>query len=206
LAIEWGQSAKGSKMSSRNKRDLGFDDESLKKLMEAYKPEINPAPDNLFSDESLRMLLEQMSKPVRDDWLSDDSVKNLREELSSSDSEFSDATWSESALSALLQIAEIEEPMPQPNPNLTSRDAAAWMLLQVKKNGTLYQCHAAKHIRSYFGKRFIYLNENSNPAISREVLKDFLAISLETVVWSRRKRYWRRRRVGDKPKQRMVDE
>lgn len=202
-------------MPSTKKGDLGFDGESLERLLEADDSSLRmlleslskPAPDNVFSDESLTMLLEQMNTPLSEDWLSDDSVKNLLEELSSSDSEFSGLTWSESDVSPLLEINEtLEEPVPPPDPNLTSRDVAAWMLWQVETIGTLYQRHAASHIRRSFGEDFIYLNENSNPAISREVLKDFLAISLETVVWGRRQRYWRKRQVADKPGQRMVDE
>ena len=87
--------------------------------------------------------------------------------------------------------------IPDPNPNLMERDVAAWMLSQVEKHNQLYQNNAARHIKRYFGERFVYKNKNANLAIQTEVLKEFLQISIKTVVWHRRERFWRIRQPDD---------
>lgn len=109
-------------------------------------------------------------------------------------------------LNMSIELDIESEPIPEPDPNLTAKDVAAWMLQQVEANGKLYQKNAAWHIRRYFGERFIYPNENHNPAISRDVLKEFLLISLKTVVWNRRERFWRTKRPGDPLNRRMVED
>ncbi|MBK9266343.1 MAG: hypothetical protein IPM54_41980 [Polyangiaceae bacterium] len=79
------------------------------------------------------------------------------------------------------------------------------MLEEVKTKGTLYQRDAVEHIDRHFGQRFVYSNENDNPAISTNVLKEFERISLKTVVWNRREFFWRLRQPSD-PSSRSVDD
>ena len=80
----------------------------------------------------------------------------------------------------------------------TAKDVAAWMLTEVQKKG-LEQQQAAWDIKRKFGKGFVYDNAHGNPAISKDVLKEFRAVSDESVVWSRTERAWRKRRKFDKP-------
>ncbi|WP_159820008.1 hypothetical protein [Cyanobium sp. Copco_Reservoir_LC18] len=167
--------------------NLPMVDSSTDELLKSWGANLEPWPDLSFSDEDL---------------------SKLTKELSLADSEFN-FDWSEADLSAWTsdgdaRVAE-SEPSAEPDPNLTAKDVAEWMLKEVETKGELFQKDAAWHIRRNVGKRFIYLNENHNPAISREVLKEFLLISMKTVVWNRRERYWRVRQPNDPPKCRVVD-
>lgn len=161
-----------------------------------------------FSTDELLKSWDANLESWQDLSFSDEDFTKLNKELSLADSEFN-FDWSEVGLSAWTSDSETRviesEPSPEPDPNLTAKDVAEWMLKEVETKGGLYQKDAAWHIRRYFGKQFIYLNENHNPAISREVLKEFLLISMKTVVWNRRERYWRVRQPNDPPKLRMVD-
>ena len=96
-----------------------------------------------------------------------------------------------------------EEPWPEPDPSLTARDAAVWMQQQVETQGVLYQETAVHHIRRHFGARFTYFNRNGNPAISVDVLNEFLRLTRSTVVWDWHERYWRKRTPGDPPGRRV---
>ncbi len=147
----------------------------------------------------------------------DEGLQKLLEDISVSEPELNSIDWSEPKFSAFLEdtkefdLSSIkesleEEPIPEPDPNLTAKDVAAWMLKQVETKDVLYQQDAAWHIRRYFGECFVGLNENSNPAISKKVLKEFGLISLKTVVWNRRELCWRLRQPSDPPKSRMVDD
>jgi len=102
-------------------------------------------------------------------------------------------------------IAPVEAgPIPEPDPSLTARDVAVWMLQQVETQNLLYQHVAASYIFRYFGERFTYRNHNGNLAISPNVLSEFRLLSRDTVVWSRRERYWRYRLPSD-PEGRAVE-
>lgn len=186
-----------------NETDLNFDDKSFEELSNLSFEELD------FSDSDLEKLFGEANQPLQDLSFSDEAFNKFLEEMSSADSELN-FDWSEPDSSGLMkesEIARVEpEPILEPDPNLTAKDVAAWMLGQVEGQGALYQREAAWHIRRYFGERFIYLNQNHNPAISREVLKEFLLVSLKGVVWNRRERYWRPRHLTDPPNRRMVDD
>ncbi len=53
----------------------------------------------------------------------------------------------------------------------SAQDVADWMLAKVKNAGILYQSDAVNHIVSHFGESYIYVNENGNTSISKEVKK-----------------------------------
>jgi len=97
------------------------------------------------------------------------------------------------------------EPLPEPDPNLKPSDVANWMVEDLREHEILYHNKAVHYIRRYFGERFTYTNRLGNPAISEEVLKEFLLLTQETVVWSRKHRLWRYRKPGDPPNSRMID-
>lgn len=81
----------------------------------------------------------------------------------------------------------------------TAADVARWMLEQVQSAQWLDQDVAVFEIEKRFGSTFVYDNEKGNPAIDRIVLKEFKAISKETVVWERGDRAWRLRTPHDLP-------
>ena len=81
----------------------------------------------------------------------------------------------------------------------TPEDVAQWMLSIVEQEGDLYQETAVYDIQEKFGEEFTYLNDGGNPAISRKVLSSFSTISLNSVVWERGERRWRKREEYDEP-------
>jgi hypothetical protein len=78
-------------------------------------------------------------------------------------------------------------------------DVAKWMLEQIGDKKPLYRESVAWEINKKFGKSFVYDNANGNPAIGKDVLKEFKKISGDDIVWSRGDRCWRKRIASDKP-------
>ena len=96
-----------------------------------------------------------------------------------------------------------EEPLPEPDPNVTAQDVARWMQQEVEAHGVLFQESAVYHIMRHFGTRFSRNNENGNPAIAKDVLREFRRLTTRTIVWVWLERYWRERRPGDPPGRRV---
>jgi hypothetical protein len=86
---------------------------------------------------------------------------------------------------------------------MTAQDVAQWMLDQVTEHGRLHQSKAAYAIRDQFGSQHTYKNRSGNWAIDDYVLKAFLRLSGNTVVWEQGELAWRPRREGDKPGRRQ---
>ena len=59
-------------------------------------------------------------------------------------------------------------------------------------------------IESQYGDEFVYINENGNLAVSRNVLSEFRKLTEGKVVWSRGERYWRFKADFDDPASRMT--
>ena len=57
----------------------------------------------------------------------------------------------------------------------------------------LAQDSVAWEISDRFGERFIYVNSNGNPAINRDVLREFDSLTKSAVVWEFASRLWRAR-------------
>jgi hypothetical protein len=72
----------------------------------------------------------------------------------------------------------------------TAEDVAKWMLQEVRFAGILYQTEAVNHIRTHFGEAYIYVNENGNPSISKEVKKIFKKLHAGKVAWDRDGFFW----------------
>ena len=85
-----------------------------------------------------------------------------------------------------------------------AEDVAQWMLKKVMEDGPLYQISAVGDVGRKFGDELVYINDNGNPAISKDALKAFNKLSADTVVWSKGGRYWRRRGESDEPGVRQV--
>jgi hypothetical protein len=80
---------------------------------------------------------------------------------------------------------------------MTPLSVAQWMLSELERNGVLHQDTAAPDIDSIFGPDFIYLKENGNPAIRKDVLNAFAKLTGNQVVWERGERLWRKREPFD---------
>ena len=93
-----------------------------------------------------------------------------------------------------VPVAELDRPGQGETWVWTHADAAivAWhMLNRLTQERVLYQEVAAADIVSRFGERFTCVNEDGGIAIDRAVLREFRAWSGSSVVWNRRKRFWR---------------
>jgi len=86
----------------------------------------------------------------------------------------------------------------------TAKEVAQYMLDRLEQEHYLYQDVVVYEIESRFGDKFIYLNENGNIAISREVLREFRKLTEVTVVWERGERLWRKRSSSDPKGTRQV--
>jgi hypothetical protein len=88
---------------------------------------------------------------------------------------------------------------------ITALDVAKWMKEIVLDEEILYQETAVYDIIDNFGEEFVYYNQNGNPAISKDVLKEFRKLTEESVVWVRGERMWRKRTSDDDPQKRQSD-
>jgi hypothetical protein len=69
-------------------------------------------------------------------------------------------------------------------------EIAEWMVNEVKSAGILYQADAVKYIVNHFGEAFIYVNENGNQAISKDVKKAFKKLHAGRAAWERDGFFW----------------
>ncbi len=81
----------------------------------------------------------------------------------------------------------------------TPRDVALWMVEQLEHHPSLCQEDAVYEIEQQFGAEFVYENENGNPAIDRQVLREFRRLTETSVVWEGGERLWRKRQSHDPP-------
>ncbi len=72
----------------------------------------------------------------------------------------------------------------------TEDQVAEWMLNELKDSGKLVQPEAVKHISEKFGAPFIYVNDNGNQSISKEVKKAFKKLHAGRAAWDRDGFFW----------------
>ncbi|WNQ10970.1 hypothetical protein MJA45_25695 [Paenibacillus aurantius] len=72
----------------------------------------------------------------------------------------------------------------------TAEQVARWMLEKLKAAGILYQSEAVNYIAAHFGERFIYVNENGNRSIDKEVKKIFKKLHGGHAAWERDGFFW----------------
>lgn len=85
----------------------------------------------------------------------------------------------------------------------TPKEVAQWMLEEINKANNLYQSDAAAAIKTKFGERFCYINQNGNLAVDRKVLNEFKKLTGNLVVWDRNGHLWRLREDYDTPTRRQ---
>jgi hypothetical protein len=72
----------------------------------------------------------------------------------------------------------------------TANEVAEWMYSEVKAAGILHQSHAVDYIVKNFGAAFIYVNENGNQSIGKEVKKVFKKLHGGRAAWERDGFFW----------------
>ncbi|MBP3965421.1 DUF6953 family protein [Paenibacillus lignilyticus] len=72
----------------------------------------------------------------------------------------------------------------------TAQEAAEWMVQELKSAGMLRQEQAVAHIKAHFGEQFIYVNENGNESIDKEVKKAFKKLHGGRAAWERDGFFW----------------
>jgi hypothetical protein len=72
----------------------------------------------------------------------------------------------------------------------TEEQVAQWMLDELRSKGILHQKEAVDHIIRHFGPEFIYVNDNGNQAISKEVKKAFKKMHGGRAAWERDGFFW----------------
>lgn len=88
---------------------------------------------------------------------------------------------------------------------VTVKDVAEWMASELRSRRELYQEDAAAYVHRHFGNDFVYINNNGNWAISKEVLSEFTKITKDDGVWVLSGRYWRLRQPYDDPHKRVAE-
>lgn len=59
----------------------------------------------------------------------------------------------------------------------TAQDVAEWMVGEIKFTGTLRQEAAIEYVRANFGEQFVFVNENGNASLSKEVKRHFASFT-----------------------------
>lgn len=73
---------------------------------------------------------------------------------------------------------------------VTAQEVAEWMVKEIRFRGILYQSEAIAHVRTHFGEAFVYVNENGNPSLSKEVKKAFRKLHNGKIAWDRDGFFW----------------
>ncbi|MFC0213994.1 DUF6953 family protein [Paenibacillus chartarius] len=72
----------------------------------------------------------------------------------------------------------------------TAGEIAEWMVGELKSAGILRQEDAVRYIAEHFGEQFIYVNENGNRSIGKEVKKAFRKLHGGRAAWERDGFFW----------------
>lgn len=73
---------------------------------------------------------------------------------------------------------------------ITANEVAEWMFKELKSAGILYQADAVQYILTNFGETFIYVNENGNQSIGKDVKKAFKKLHKGRAAWERDGFFW----------------
>ncbi len=84
-------------------------------------------------------------------------------------------------------------------PSKAVKEAAAWMVEQIKERRSLDQSDAADYLERAYSGELTYENENGNTAISKDVLAAFKKLTGDEVIWDRGYKEWRLRTKFDRP-------
>ncbi|GGO00850.1 DUF6953 family protein [Saccharibacillus kuerlensis] len=73
----------------------------------------------------------------------------------------------------------------QQGTEMTAKQVAEWMVEEIRFRGILRQEEAIAHIREHFGESFIFVNENGNASLEKEVKKEFRKLHRGSISWDR---------------------
>jgi len=86
------------------------------------------------------------------------------------------------------------------------QEIAEWLYNRILEEGYLSQSTAVQEIAEKFGDKYIYNNENGNPAIDTKVLAEFRKLKGDKIVWEREDFSWRTVTDLDRENEKMVNE
>ncbi|WP_435923147.1 DUF6953 family protein [Paenibacillus sp. DYY-L-2] len=73
---------------------------------------------------------------------------------------------------------------------VTAQEVAEWMVKEIRSTGTLYQADAIEYVKTNFGEQFVFVNENGNTSLSKEVKKAFRKLHGGRIAWDRDGFFW----------------
>lgn len=59
------------------------------------------------------------------------------------------------------------------------------MVEEIRFKGILYQTEAIRHVREQFGEEFVFINEQGNASLDKEVKKAFRKLHRGRIAWDR---------------------
>lgn len=68
---------------------------------------------------------------------------------------------------------------------VTAQEVAEWMVKEIRFTGTLHQTAAIEYVKANFGEQFVFVNENGNASLSKEVKKAFRKLHGGRIAWDR---------------------
>lgn len=72
----------------------------------------------------------------------------------------------------------------------SAQEAAQWMIEEIKFKGSLRQEDAITHVRTHFGEEHVFVNEQGNASLSKDVKKAFRKLHGGKVAWDRDGFFW----------------
>jgi len=72
----------------------------------------------------------------------------------------------------------------------TAEEVAQWMLNELMNKGILHQKEATDYIASHYGESFLYVNDNGNLSIGKDVKKAFRKLHKGRAAWERDGFFW----------------
>ncbi|MEK4139698.1 hypothetical protein NST48_01895 [Paenibacillus sp. FSL M7-0547] len=68
---------------------------------------------------------------------------------------------------------------------ITAQEVAEWMVKEIRFTGTLHQTAEIEYVKENFGEQFVFVNENGNASLSKEVKKAFRKLHGGRIAWDR---------------------
>ncbi|MBN3524556.1 DUF6953 family protein [Paenibacillus apiarius] len=68
---------------------------------------------------------------------------------------------------------------------VTAQQVAEWMVAEIKFKGVVYQSDVIAYVKTHFGEEFVFVNENGNASLSKDVKKAFRKLHGGKIAWDR---------------------
>ncbi len=68
---------------------------------------------------------------------------------------------------------------------VTAQEVAEWMVKEIRFTGILHQTAAIEYVKANFGEQFVFVNENGNASLSKDVKKAFRKLHGGRIAWDR---------------------